>query len=128
MQTQVHAGFEPRFRQHSSGKFHATVVPGTNHCGINDVSGDFGFEVNIEFRKDHVTPLDESGFLLDNLCFQQYFDSLPPITVSCEELCEQAGDAFIDMLGERASLVHDVCVRIFPFGDTCVEVDMEAES
>jgi hypothetical protein len=118
--------FVSHFKQHASGEFDATVVPGTNHCGIDDANGHFRFEVDIDFHGSR-DPLDDHGFLFDNTDFGRYFSSLPPISVSCERLAEQSAHAFLGMLGDRARCVKSICVKIFPFGDVCVEEDLEIE-
>lgn len=108
------------FGQQATGTFNAQTVPGTNHCGKDDGPAAFEYTVYVPFRKG-CDVLDTSGFLLDNLYFQQYFNSLPPITLSCEKLARQAGHHFCEVLGDRARMVEYVAVRIHPFAGVWVE-------
>jgi hypothetical protein len=113
--------------QHAEGEFRAHVLPGTPHCGLDDSSGHFKYEVLLEF---HGEPLDDNGFLLDNTAFQGYFDSLPAIGISCEELADQACLAFVSLLGDRAAYLKDCTVKIYPFIDIPAQADtfVEAET
>lgn len=108
-----------KWHQHSSGEFSATLIPGTAHCGLSYGTGTgmFKFAIDLSYEGE---ALDSSGFLLDNLSFQTYFQTLPPISVSCELLAKQASEHFLALLGDRHHFVCEVVVAIFPFGETFV--------
>lgn len=107
------------YHQHASGDFITEIVPGTNHCGIDERRGHFKFCVDINYLDG---ALDSHGFLLDNLAFQEYFDSLGPISLSCEQLSQNACNYFLSQLGDRIRFVTSINVRVYPFGDVFVEV------
>jgi hypothetical protein len=108
------------YSQHAEGTFKARTIAGTPHCGRIDGDATFAYTVDIPFRLG-CDVLDTSGFLLDNLDFQNYFDSLPAISVSCEQLARQAAHHFCLALGDRASMVEYISVRIHPFAGVWVE-------
>jgi hypothetical protein len=108
------------FGQHASGEFTCQTVPGTPHCGKIDGPATFSYTVDIPFSRG-CDVLDAAGFLLDNLDFQRYFDNLPPIAISCENLAKQAASYFCYALGDRAVMIDYVSVRIHPFAGVWTE-------
>lgn len=87
------------FTQHATDCF-TVEVTGPYHCGPDDTSPrQFKFEVTIEYPDD---ALDEKGFLLDNLTFKQYFNSLGVTDLSCELLCRKATNDLHAMTNGRA--------------------------
>ena len=111
------------FLQHAHGEFSATLVPGTAHCGLSYGAGigNFKYTVEIEYISDEA--LDHNGFLLDNLTFQDYFQHLEPINVSCEILARRCANDFKKMVGTRTAYVCAVRVAIYPFGDVFVQYE-----
>ncbi len=110
-----------RFHQHASGEFSVDVVAGTKHCGLNDSRGQFRYQVDISYSDG---ALDSDNFLLDNTDFQRYFQSLPPISMSCEMFAQVSAEHFMSDLADRSDKVTRVSVRIYPFGDVYVESEL----
>jgi hypothetical protein len=91
------------FQQVATGSF-SVEVSGCCHCGPDDSSPKkFDFRVEIEF---HGSPLDVHGFLLDNLSFMSYFNSIGTLDYSCELLAMTAAKAFWRMAGRRCRIVR----------------------
>jgi hypothetical protein len=107
-----------KLRQHSSGTFSVPIIPTTKHCGIDDSTGVFRYQVDIVYRSE--SALDQDRFLLDNLTFRRYFCSLPPVDCSCEELTLRAREHFRNALSDRLQHVEAISVRVYPFEDTYV--------
>lgn len=107
------------FAQHAAGDFVVKTVPATSHCGRTSGNGHFRYCVDINYHSD--AALDEHGFLLDNLDFQDYFDSLSDVKISCERMAQEAVNYFIGKLGPRISHAASIAVRIYPFGEVYVE-------
>src|SRR5579872_4748444 len=65
------------FIQRAQGTFDVILAPGTAHCGPqtspNPLPAEFSYSVEIEYSAG---TLDEKGFLLDNMDFENYFRSL----------------------------------------------------
>lgn len=59
------------FHQHASDSFTVQVIPGTEHCGIDDTHSTFRFAVDIDYDE---SALDSHDFLIDNTYFRQYFN------------------------------------------------------
>jgi hypothetical protein len=96
----------PMYRQFGYGEFDVYVV-GENHCGPNHESPkSFNYEVEVRYPLD---ALDERGFLLDNLSFQEYFEALHQTSYSCELLATHAACTFWDMAEGRCEQVR-VCI------------------
>lgn len=106
------------YHQHAAGEFEVDVVPGTPHCGVDQRRGHFRYVVDIIY---HDGALDSNGFLLDNTSFRQYFDSLGPVSISCEQLARRSCEELIAQLGERKRYVMSASVSIVPFGEVYVE-------
>lgn len=116
----------PAYTQHAEGSFHCTLVPGTNHCGIDDTDATFKYAVDIEYTSRDA--LDDKGFLLDNLTFRSYFNSLGAVRISCEEVAHAACEYFKGLLAPRMKFVASIRVRIFPFEGVWVESCINAEA
>jgi hypothetical protein len=113
------------YHQHASGEFSVDVIAGMKHYGLNDKRGQFRYQVDIDYT---FGALDSNNFLLDNTDFQRYFQTLPPVSVSCERLAEMSADHFLSDLADRAENVKRVSVRIYPFGDVYVESEITLEA
>lgn len=83
------------FRQVAEGYF-VIDVHGLNHCGPNhDSPKRFKYEVEV------VAPdsaLSAQGFLLDNLEFDHYFNTLESTELSCEALARQCALHFTNLI------------------------------
>lgn len=78
------------FRQQATGHFTANVS-GPTHCGPDATSPKtYPYEVEIYYTAE--AQLDQNGFLLDNLTFDVYFNSIENVDVSCELLAKQAAE------------------------------------
>jgi hypothetical protein len=108
-----------KFRQSAEGAFECDVVPGTPHCGIDSTHSRFRYHVAITYTSRSV--LDSNGFLLDNLTFQAYFNTLGKLRVSCELVAANAVEYFVALLADNMRYVSDVSVCVFPFDGVCVE-------
>ena len=86
------------YTQRANGQF-TVEVEGDYHCGPNhDTPKTFAFEVELTYCDEC---LDERGFLLDNLTFQRYFDSIQVTDLSCERLVRKCAEYFCKLAGER---------------------------
>src|SRR4051812_42915223 len=91
------------FKQYAKGSF-TCGISGLYHCGPDDTSPKrFDYEVELRYP---ATALDERGFLLDNLDFRHYFESLGASSVSCELLAKQACEYFYREAGGRAVAIE----------------------
>lgn len=115
------------FIQRAEGDFTVMLAPHTPHCGPDQadfpIPGHFRYEVDVEYDPK---ALDENGFLLDNLEFKNYFNSLAlygPISMSCEKLCESAEEAFCQRLGDRRKHCHGIKVRLWAMPGVSIEYD-----
>ncbi len=89
--------------QRAQGKFTADVT-GPFHCGLDKSPQTFTYKVEVRWPD---SALDEHGFLLDNLEFQRFFDSIGHFTESCELLarrCEQELAGLCGTKGEHVSV------------------------
>ena len=87
------------FEQYATGVMRVEVE-GDFHCGPDKTSPrDFTWEVQVVY---HDGALDEHGFLLDNLSFEEYFDSIKRTDKSCEALIEMACRDFWEHCTGRA--------------------------
>ncbi len=96
------------FRQHAKGIF-TTEVGGQWHCGPDHTSPkQLLYEVTIQYPD---SALDSHGFLVDNLAFQQYFDTIRYTEDSCEMLAKKAADWFCGLCQHKEARVDvDICV------------------
>lgn len=79
------------FRQKGRGTAELDVA-GFYHCGPDHTSPKkFDYEVEVHYRR---RGLDDRGFLMDNLSFQVYFQSLERLTDSCELMSMRAAEYF----------------------------------
>ncbi len=90
-------GMRPMFTQTAQGKFTANVSD-MFHCGLDHSPQTFTFRVQIHWPDG---ALDEHGFLLDNLAFQQYFDGIGSFTESCEMLAKHCEQELAKMCGAK---------------------------
>lgn len=91
------------FIQHATGHFQV-AVGGKWHCGPDNSSPkQLAYEIKIEYPD---SALDSHGFLLDNLEFQKYFDSIQYTEDSCELMAWRAADHFFQMASNSACKVH----------------------
>jgi hypothetical protein len=87
------------FEQYATGVM-SIEVEGDFHCGPDKQSPkDFTWEVLVRYP-DGV--LDEHGFLLDNLVFEEFFNGLGRTELSCERLMEECCKKLWEMSGGRA--------------------------
>ena len=87
------------FEQYATGIMNIEVE-GDFHCGPDNTSPrDFTWEVLVVYPDE---ALDEHGFLLDNLEFEEYFKSLKRTNKSCEELIQAACEDFWAACSGRA--------------------------
>ncbi len=102
------------FTQHVTGDFYLEVG-GPWHCGPDDSSPKrLKYEVLIEYPDQ---ALDEHGFLIDNLAFRRYFDSIGYTVDSCEVIAMKACLHFCRL----AQLAHLVCVDVCVPGLACIK-------
>ncbi len=96
------------FTQHATGMFDIEVG-GQWHCGPDtNPRQRFSFEVTIEYPD---SALDGHGFLIDNLAFQKYFDTLRYTEDSCEMVAMKANAFFRSLCCHRDTKVTvDICV------------------
>lgn len=90
------------FKQFADGSF-SIDVKGEFHCGVdNDSPKIFNWEVEICWSD---SALDERGFLLDNMAFRKYFNTLGVTTDSCELLVLKAAKHYWAEVRDRAQTV-----------------------
>jgi len=95
------------FRQVAQGKFEV-AVSGPFHCGPDDTSPkQFDYEVMVCYPDG---ALDGNGFLLDNLYFEHYFNTIGECTISCERLTRKCAEDIAAATGGRC---NKVCVGIW---------------
>jgi hypothetical protein len=95
------------FYQHVTGDFEV-AIGGAYHCGPDDSSPKrLQFEVLVEYPDD---ALDERGFLIDNLTFQHYFNSIGYTTDSCELIAKHAGEYFCSLATKALWVYVNICV------------------
>ncbi len=90
------------FIQHATGQFRLNVG-GEWHCGDGPEPKILTFDVKIEYPD---TALNSHGFLIDNLEFQRYFDTIQYSEKSCELLAWQAADHFFKLANHSECRVH----------------------
>ena len=87
------------FEQYATGVMNIEVL-GEFHCGPNNESPrDFTWEVQVRYPEG---ALDEKGFLLDNLLFEEFFDRIRKTSLSCELLCEDCCRRLWELCNGRA--------------------------
>lgn len=96
------------FTQHAKGMF-TVEVGGRWHCGPdNTTPKQLAYEVTIEYPDG---ALDTHGFLIDNLAFQKYFDTIRYTEDSCEMVASKANTFFRGLCLHRDTKVKvDICV------------------
>jgi hypothetical protein len=111
--------FVESYKQQASGTITLKVVPGTNHCGVDDNSVTVNYNIEIGFDND---ALDDQGFLLDNTAFRGYWTAMStvPIDISCERLAAKVCRDILGMLGARAANVRYLTVTLSPFDGVSV--------
>lgn len=87
------------FEQYAHGTMNIEVL-GEFHCGPNnDSPRDFDWEVLVVYPDG---TLDEHGFLLDNLVFEDFFNGIKRTSLSCELLIEDCCRELWKLTGGRA--------------------------
>lgn len=87
------------FEQYATGVMSLEVL-GNFHCGPDKQSPrDFTWEVQVSYGDGS---LDEYGFLLDNLIFEEFFNGIRRTELSCERLMEECCKKLWAMAGGRA--------------------------
>lgn len=110
------------FTQHARGMF-KTEVGGKWHCGPDNTSPkQLVYEVTIQYPDN---ALDSHGFLIDNLAFQRYFDTIRYTEDSCEVLAKKAADFFAGVCHHEDSKVM-VDVKVPGLADISYE-EVESE-
>lgn len=95
------------FFQHVTGEF-SVEVGGPWHCGPNDDSPKLlNYEVLVEYQD---SALDEHGFLVDNLEFKRYFNSLGYTEDSCELMAKKAAEHFCRVAHKADWVYVNICV------------------
>ncbi len=91
------------FVQHAKGDFWVHVN-GDWHCGPDPSNPKrLKYDVRIEYPNE---ALDCHGFLIDNLEFTRYFDSITETSDSCELLAKNAADYFCQLCKHRETKVN----------------------
>ncbi len=94
------------FTQHAEGNF-TLAVGGGYHCGEAQFQQDLHFNVVIHYPD---WALDAHGFLIDNLEFRRYFESIKFTEDSCELLAKKAADHFCDIAPHAIDVHVDIAV------------------
>lgn len=96
------------FTQHAKGIF-TVEVGGRWHCGPDNTSPkQLVYEVTVQYPD---SALDGHGFLIDNLAFQKYFDTIRYTEDSCERIAQHATEFFCGICQHKDSKVDvDICV------------------
>src|SRR5690349_10291975 len=94
------------FTQKAYGEFTVRLAPNTPHCGPKSTtfverSDPYRYEIELVYNSQ---ALDAQGFLIDNLWFREYFNSLRDVvlSISCELLAQQIAQDMCTALGDRA--------------------------
>lgn len=105
------------FTQRANGTAVLPIVADTCHCGIDDTTLQMEYRICLVWKCDS---LDDRGFLLDNLAFASYWQSVAtsPIDISCELLCRKCCADMLSLGGDR---IVSATVEIVPFAGVSVE-------
>jgi|SRR5712671_5007331 len=105
------------FKQRAFGTTEFQVIPGTPHCGINDLTVTVDWKIELTWGAD---ALDSNGFLLDNTAFKGYFTAMSTVAIdiSCENLAKKIAEDIRAMAGSK---LITVSVTLSPFAGVEIE-------